>query len=146
MKALVLYDSYFGNTKIIAETIAKELGDNTALTSVTDFKTEMLNGVNLLIVGSPIRGWKPSERMQVLLSTFKKDQLKGIKATTFDTRVRIFHGDAAKAMAKKLKESGAEIIINSESFDVKGQEGPLFEKEVEKAVNWAISIKQILTN
>ena len=67
-----------------------------------------------------------------------KDRLKGIKAATFDTRVKIFiHGDAAKKISQKLKEAGAEIITEPLAFYVRGKEGPLFEGEKEKAMEWA---------
>lgn len=140
MNTYVIYDSYFGNTKIIAETIAKELGNGTKISSVKDFDINEIDKVDLLVLGSPIRGWKPTENIENFLNSLKN--LEKINAATFDTRVRIFfHGDAAKAMSKKLKELGAEIIIPPQFFEVKGKEGPLFEGEIEKAVKWAKLIK-----
>ena len=95
MKALVIYDSNLGNTKLIAETIAAGLGEGTCSLSVVNVKADDLMGVGLLVVGSPIVGWKPTERMQQFLAGLKPGQLTGIKATTFDTRVKLFiHGDA----------------------------------------------------
>jgi flavodoxin len=138
MKALVIYDSNLGNTKLIAETIAGELGEGTRTVSVTEAKAGDLSGLDLLVVGSPIIEWKPTVRMQQFLAGLKPEQLKGIKATAFDTRVKLFtHGDAAKEMAKRLKELGAKIVIPPEPFYVKGKEGPLFEGEVERAKDWA---------
>lgn len=142
MKALAIFDTSFGNTKIIAETIARELGNDIKAISVTDFNNNELEGTDLLVVGSPIIGWKPSERMGNFLASLSKDQLKGIKAATFDTRVKIFfHGDAAKKIAQKLKEAGAEIIVKPQAFFVKGKEGPLIDGEIEKAIEWAKTIK-----
>jgi flavodoxin len=138
MKALVIYDSNLGNTKLIAETIAGELGENTRSVSVSDVKANDLVDVELLVVGSPIIGWKPTVHMQEFLAGLKPGQLKGIKATTFDTRVKLFiHGDAAKEMAGKLMELGAEIVTEPMPFYVKGKEGPLFDGEVDKAKAWA---------
>lgn len=142
MKALVIYDSNFGNTKIIAETISKELGNDTKAVSVSNITKEELEGISLLVVGSPIIGWRPSIKMEEFLTGFSKDQLKNYKIATFDTRVKIFfHGDAAKKIAKKLKEAGAEIITEPYAFFVKGKEGPLLEGEIEKAVQWTKLIK-----
>ena len=45
MKALVVCDSYFGNTKIIADSIAKELGDGVNSIHITDLNPEELNSV-----------------------------------------------------------------------------------------------------
>jgi flavodoxin len=145
MKALVLYDTNFGNTKVIAETIVKELWNDTKAIPVSDFDVREINGLDLLIVGSPIVGWKPSEKMEAFLATLGKDQLKGIKAATFDTRVKIFiHGDAAKKISQKLKEAGAEIITDPQAFYVRGKEGPLFEGEKEKTTKWAKTLKAIV--
>jgi flavodoxin len=143
MKALVIYDSNLGNTKLIAETIAGELGDDTRAISITDIKADDLAGVELLVVGSPIIGWKPTVHMQEFLARLQPGQLNGIKATTFDTRVKLFiHGDAAKEMAKRLTELGAQIVTEPMPFYVRGKEGPLFDGEVEKAKVWA---KKLMT-
>lgn len=141
MKALVVFDSNLGNTKKIAETIAKELGEDTKAISVSDFDNKDLKGIDLIIAGSSIIAWKPTEKMDKFLSDLDKDQLKGIKAATFDTRVKIFHGDAAKKISQKLIEAGAEIVGKPQAFFVKGKEGPLVDGEIEKATKWAKSIK-----
>ncbi|MHB1377912.1 MAG: flavodoxin family protein [Candidatus Humimicrobiaceae bacterium] len=141
MKALVVFDSNLGNTKMIAETIAKELGKDTKIVSVSDFNIKELEEVDLLVAGSPIIGWKPSEKMGNFLTSLGREQLKGLKAATFDTRVKIFHGDAAKKISQKLIEAGAEIVGKPQAFFVKGKEGPLVDGEIEKATKWAKSIK-----
>lgn len=136
MKSLVIFDSNFGNTKIIAETLAKALGAQSI--SISEFSDEYLNNIDLVIVGSPIIGWKPTEKMIAFLSNFNKNQFKGIKATTFDTRVKLFiHGDAKDKIAKSLIDAGAEILISPEAFYVQGKEGPLLTGEIDKAVKWA---------
>ena len=144
MKSLIIYDSFFGNTKLLAETIGKELGNDTKVMHVSDFKQEDLRGVSLLIVGSPILGWRPSEKTTAFLMSFGKDQLKGIKVATFDTRVKIIiHGDATKKMSEMLSNSGAEVIVEPSWFIVTGKEGPLADGELEKAKEWAKQIKDL---
>lgn len=142
MKALVIFDTNFGNTKMIAEAIAKELDNDTKAISVSDFNVKDLEGLELIVVGSPIIGWRPSEKMGKFLDSLTKGQLKGIKAIAFDTRVKLFiHGDAAGKISKKLNEAGAEIIAKPMAFFVKGKEGPLFDGEIEKAMQWAKGLK-----
>lgn len=141
MKALVLYDSFFGNTKLVAEVIAKELGCEAI--KVDKFNPELLKELDLLVVGSPIRGWRPSPLTQEFLSALPKNSLKGIQAASFDTRMRIFiHGDATKQISSGLKKAGAEIIVEPKWFDVKTKEGPLFEEEEQNARDWANALKQ----
>ena len=141
MKTLVIFDSNFGNTQRIAEVVAQEL--KAKAISISEFKHEDLSGVGLLIVGSPIIGWRPTEKMGKFLSSLKKDQLKGVKAASFDTRINIFfHGDATKQISAKLKGAGAILIMQPQFFYVKGKEGPLAQGELERAKKWARSLNK----
>jgi flavodoxin len=142
MKALVIYDSVYGNTKIIAETVAAELGKGVKVISISDFKSSDLAGVDVLVVGSPILGWRPSEKTGKFLTSLSAGQLKGVKASAFDTRVKLFiHGDAASKIAAGLKQVGAEIVAEPCGFIVEGTKGPLAKDAVAKAKEWAGSIK-----
>jgi len=142
VNALVIYDSVYGNTKIIAETIAKELSNNSKAISVSNINTDDLKDINLLIVGSPINGWRPTEKISKWLTVLGTDKLKNIKAASFDTRIKVFfHGDAMNKISNLLKKVGAEIITTPECFYVKGSKGPLLEGEIEKAIQWAKNIK-----
>jgi menaquinone-dependent protoporphyrinogen IX oxidase len=141
MKALVVYDSIHGNTKAIAEAVAGTLGKGTPAVSVEDFKEEMLAGVDLLIAGSPIIAWRPSEKMGKFLAGLKRGQLAGMKAAAFDTRIKAaISGDAAKKIAKALVGAGAEVSGKPTGFHVKGREGPLAEGEVTRAVEWGMAL------
>ena len=142
MKALVLYDSIYGNTKRIADVISSALGKDVKVVSVTDTNPKTLERIDLIVVGSPIIAWKPSEKMGIFLAGLSAGQLKGLQAATFDTRVKMFiHGDASKKISQALETAGAKIIVESQVFYVKGRQGPLFEGEVEKAAEWATAIK-----
>ncbi len=144
LKTLVVFDSIYGNTKKIAEAIANELGKDVKAILVADFNAGELKGGGLLVVGSPIIGWKPSEKMGAFLAGLAKDQLKGYRAIAFDTRVKMFiHGDAAGKISQALKNAGAEIIGKPQAFYVQGKEGPLFEGEIEKAKAWVKEIKSM---
>ena len=142
MKSLVLYDTMYGNTKIIAETVAKELGGDAVVMTVSEFKPDYLQEVKLLVVGSPVIAWQPTVKIMNFLSGFKKKQLDGFKAAVFDTRVEIFiHGDAAGKIAVELARAGAVVVTEPMGFKVKGREGPLKDGEVEKAAAWARSLR-----
>ena len=85
--------------------------------------------------------------MGEFLAGLSDSQLKGIKVAVFDTRVKNFmSGDALKKISKELKRAGAEISAKSQAFFVKGKEGPLFEGEVDKAIEWTKSIKTLFTD
>jgi flavodoxin len=141
MKTLIVYDSNFGNTKIVAEEISKIIGGN--LISVEDFKNTDLAGIELLIVGSPINSWKPTPAIIDFLKTLNSGELHGLMVSSFDTRTKLFSGDAKNKIAEELNAKGAELINSPGSFYVKGTKGPLAEGELEKAVEWA---KKIIEN
>lgn len=156
MKAMVVYDSIFGNTEQIAQAIGKALGppEDVEILRVGDVKPEQLTGLKLLIVGSPTRGFRPTPAITNLLKSIPKNGLKGVKVAAFDTRialsdvnspilsvfVKIF-GYAAQPIADGLTKKGGELTISPEGFFVKGTEGPLKEGELERAAEWAKSIK-----
>ena len=141
MKALVIYDSNFGNTKRIAETIAEKLGEGVRVLQVSDFSKKEIEGNELLVVGSPVNGWRPTEKINKFLEGFSNGQLEGIKAAAFDTKFKNpIAGNASKRISKSLKEAGAEIVAKPQSFFVKGSKGPLTDGEIEKAAKWAASI------
>jgi flavodoxin len=152
MKALVIYDSFFGNTEQIAQAIGNALGsqEDVGTFRVSDVKLEGLTGLGLLIVGSPTRGFRPTEAIVNFLKSIPANGLKGVKVAAFDTRIatsdigspllRLFvnkGGYAAKPIADLLQKNGGELIIPPEGFYVKDREGPLKEGELERAADWA---------
>jgi len=147
MKSLIVYDTFFGNTLKIADAIASILGKDCKVISVNYTNKSDLKDINLLIVGSPILGWKPSEKTKKFLSSLTDGELKGVKATAYDTRLRLFiHGDAAKIIVRELSRAGADIVTGPKGFDVKGREGPLYDGELEKAKKWALEVKTKFEN
>lgn len=157
MKALVIYDSFFGNTEQVARAIGEALGEQmeVEVQKVGDVQAEQLEGFNLLIIGAPTRAFRPSPDVSRFLKSLPADSLKGIKAAAFDTRiceediksralrflVRLF-GYAAKPIAQMLRKKGADVVIGPEGFCVEDTEGPLKEGELERAAAWA---KQIMS-
>jgi flavodoxin len=141
MKAVVLYDSAYGNTETIAEAMASRLGRDAAAVHVDGFDADALHPGDLLVVGSPINGWKPTARITETLADLGRRGLAGVKAAAFDTRVKLFiHGDAARKMTKALTEAGASIVGGPMAFYVKGSEGPLVDGEAERAAAWAAGL------
>lgn len=157
MKALIVYDSVFGNTEQIAQAMGNALGSQAEVNTlrVGDVKPEQLMGLDVLIVGSPTRGFRPTPAISNLLKNIPKKGLKGVKVAAFDTRismndidsrilpplVKVF-GYAAKPIADRLKKKEGELAIPPEGFFVEGTEGPLKEGELERAADWA---KQIMS-
>lgn len=152
MKTLIIYDSFFGNTEQIAQAIGNSLGskENVETFRVSDIKPEQLIGLDLLIVGSPTRAFRPTKAITDFLKKIPSNGLNGVKMAAFDTRIstadinsRLLNllmkafGYAAKPIANKLEKKGGNLIIPPEGFFVKGSEGPLKDGELERAADWA---------
>lgn len=153
MNALVIYDSVFGNTERIARSIAAALGEDTVAQNVSAVTAADLNGIDILFVGSPTRGFKPTPAITTFLASLPAGALKGVKAAAFDTRIPldsiknpIFRlivkkgGYADRIIAKALAAKGAALAIPSDGFIVLASEGPLKEGERDRAAVWARSI------
>jgi len=143
MNTLVVYDSQFGNTERIAQAIAGALlpfGPAQAV-HVDPVHPISLQGVDLLIVGSPTQGFRPTPAMQSFLRDVPSQSLRGLAVACFDTRFRglLWKSSAAPRMSKQLHSMGAEPTVPPESFFVKAmkEEGPLLPGEVERAATWA---------
>jgi len=152
MKTLIIYDSVFGNTQKVAEAMATAFagsGDVNVI-NVKDFKNTQLDGLNLLIVGSPTRGFRPTPVLVKALQEIPGGSLNGVKAAAFDTRLDIkkvnnlfltfmekIFGYAAAPISKQLKVKGADLIAEPQGFFVAESEGPMTEGEIVRAQTWA---------
>jgi flavodoxin len=143
MKTLVVYDSVYGNTEMVARAIAQAIGREVQVQRVGEVRTGELEAVDLLIIGSPTHGALPTEAIQSLLERIGTPAHEGTKAATFDTRLtwrflERWGGFAAPKMADTLKEKGWLLAAAPEGFYVKGlKKGPLKRGEAERAAVWA---------
>ena len=155
MRALVVYDSVFGNTERIAQAIADGLGPQVRveLLRADDVAAGQVGGLDLLLVGSPTRGFRPTEAVATFLKGIRSKGLAGTKVAAFDTRYEANEldsaalrllvktgGYAATRIARGLEKAGGDMVVPSEGFFVEGEKGPLRAGELERAARWATSI------
>lgn len=153
MKVIIIYDSIFGNTEKIARSIGTALAsEDVKILKVTTADPAQINA-DLLIVGSPTRGFKPTPAITTFLAKIPAQGLKGIKTAAFDTRIaendignkllrflmKTF-GYAASPIANRLLRKGGTQVSAPEGFYVKDSKGPLKNREPERAAEWAKSI------
>jgi hypothetical protein len=157
MKALVVYESCFGNTEAIARAIGAGLASSASIETVEIREApQSLNGYDLSVVGGPTHAFGMSRRgtredaerryggfaggstgLREWIGALHDDG--GGLAATFDTRiakVRHLPGSAAKAAAKALRGKGYRMLLSPTSYYVTDVEGPLVEGEVERAHAW----------
>lgn len=153
MKVLVIYDSVFGNTEKVAHAIGEALVAPESVVHVSKVNLQQLNGINLLIVGSPTRGFRPTDGIKTFLKSIPANTLNGVKVAAFDTRIRVedvknafltfmvkIFGYAAKPIADALQKKGGTLAAAPEGFIVKESEGPVGDGELERAAAWATTL------
>lgn len=141
MRALVVYDSVYGNTEKIAEAIGGAItGGEVRVLRGGEVGPPELENISLLVVGAPTQGGRATPAIRDFLDRVSKAEINGLDAAAFDTRVvsrvaNIF-GYAAGRIASSLKKKGANLVAEPEGFFVDGTKGPLTEGELERAAAW----------
>jgi flavodoxin len=151
MKGLIVYDSYFGNTEIIANNIMLSLEEKheVRILKADEFRIKDLDGVDFIVVGSPTRAFNTTKPITDIFKSMSKEALKGMKAAAFDTRIDPLEknskflkllmktfGYAAIPISKLLSKKGADIIVEPLGFYVNDSEGPIRDGEIKRAQSW----------
>jgi flavodoxin len=152
MAIVVVYDSIFGNTAIIAKAIAAAIESTQPVRLLVAGETKALDvtGIDLLVVGSPTRGFRPTPAIAELVEGLPTIQKDTIRAAAFDTRldpeeinpaplrwVVNAGGYAAQRINASLTAKGFTMVEPDAGFLVGGTEGPLKPGELERAAQWA---------
>ena len=87
MKALVVYDSVYGNTETVARAIGETLPAEVQVLRVGQVTAGELETVDLLVTGSPTHVSLPTEAVQALVEKIGPPAREGAQVATFDTRL-----------------------------------------------------------
>lgn len=154
MKSLVAYDSAYGNTASIAEAINLILNKygKSFVKQVTAVTDSDLREVDILVIGSPTQGGRPTKPTQQFIDELPERLLQQSGIAIFDTRFEVSEqklplrilmktiGYAATKMAKSIQQRGGNLIAEPQGFIVSDQKGPLKEGEIERARTWAAQL------
>ncbi|NUP50401.1 MAG: flavodoxin [Catenulispora sp.] len=164
MKALIVYESMYGNTRAVAEAVAEGLSPayETEVKPVTETTADDVGRADLLVVGAPthVHGLpRPATRKSAAETAASDDALAleptaqqtglrewfehldrgaGKRAAAFDTRLSappLFTGRASVSIAKHLRKSAFEAVGEPTSFLVDKQ-NHLLDGELERAQAW----------
>ncbi len=112
-RAIVVYDTKFGNTEKIARALArvmKKQGAKVDCVKADEVDVDKLVEYDFLAIGGPTHRRNASAPMKAFLEKLKSVNSRGKKAFAFDTRRRHWlAGSAAKEIEKTLK--GLEMSI-----------------------------------
>lgn len=169
MRALVVYESMYGNTHVVAERIASGIGDHleARVISVHGVSARDVERADLIVVGGPthVHGMSsvtsrksaadPKSLARSALTVEPDAQgpglrdwfealgpLTGRRAAAFDTRVDrapLLTGRASRGIARRMRSHGMDLVVPPESFLV-DRASHLLEGEPERAEEWGRSL------
>ncbi len=174
MRAVVVYESMYGNTHVVASNIADGLraAYEVTLVPVADASQDLVAEADLLIVGGPthMHGLSSSASRRTAAQAAAKqasgpsldpdacgpglrDWLKDlggghVLAAAFDTRlngVPAFTGAASHGIGRQLRRHGYRLIAAPESFLV-SQQNTLLDGEAPRARRWGVALGVIASN
>ena len=165
MRALVIYESMYGNTQAVAVAIATGMADPDVEVTTCEVSQAptALDELDLVVAGGPTHAFSMSRA-----STREDAATKGhgpmisqdiglrewidalepasptarVAVATFDTRVRHprVPGSAARAARKHLRQHGFRAVDPATTFWVDGMEGPLLDGEEDRAQRWGADL------
>ena len=163
MKAVVVYESLWGNTAAVARAVAAGIGAEARALSTAEATPEAIAGADLIVAGGPVLGFKlSSQKMrdgiaksppkgpapdlsQPLLRTWLERLPSGHgRSAAFDTQAKGPFGKGAPTIAKELEARGYARLAEPEGFVVKGQTGPLRDGELERAEAWGAELARLM--
>ena len=168
MRTVIVYESMYGNTRVVAGEIADGLrvAYEVTVVPVAEATADLVAGADLLVVGGPthMHGLSSASSRRMAAQGAAKDgsELRldpdaggpGLRdwlndlgrrdglAAAFDTRINgvpAFTGRASRPIAKLLKRHGYRLIGAPESFLVSSQ-NTLLDGEAGRARRWGMTI------
>lgn len=157
MKAVVVYESLWGNTAAVARAIAEGIGPEAEVLSTSEATPDRVAGADLLVAGAPMQGFslptdqmragikvdddpRPDVSMPTLRSWLDHLPAGSGRAAAFDTKIRWSPGSAASVIDRVLAAAGYRTVARSEHFLVTGRTGPLKDGELARARTWGAQL------
>ncbi len=163
MKAVVVYESLWGNTAAVARAIAEGIGGEARALSTAQATAEAIAGADLLVAGAPVFAFRlSSDRSR---EDIRRNPPKGPapdfshpsmrswldalpagsgRSAAFDTQAKGPFGKGAPAIAEALEAKGYERLAEPQGFVVKGKTGPLRDGELERARAWGAELARLM--
>jgi hypothetical protein len=173
MRAVVVYESMYGNTHLIADRIGAALaadGVDVFLTNIEGAKADMVSAADLVVVGGPthVHAMTSARSRDAAVQAVEKDPdlaldpdaegpglrdwfdalgpVEGTKAAAFDTRMDaspLLTGRASKGIARRLRKHGFVLVTEPESFLV-DKHNHLLDHQAEAAEAWGRALASTL--
>ncbi|HEX5013515.1 MAG TPA: hypothetical protein VFV72_05075 [Candidatus Limnocylindrales bacterium] len=165
MKAVVVYESIFGNTAAVARAVAEGLGPEAKALTTDEATPDVVATADLVVVGAPVIAFNLAS--DKTLETIARSEQNaptppdtahpsirswlaavpagcGI-AATFETRLWWSLRGATGTIEGGLRKAGYRTIAKAEKFIVEGKYGPLRAGELDRAREWGTELATVVT-
>ena len=142
VKVTVVYESKYGNTKLVAETIAEGMGKiegiETVVKELGEVDPNEIADYDTILIGSPNYYGGPTKAVKEFIQRLGKLHLKGKLFAAFDTylgkRSDFFFEKVVKKIEKIINEKVPALkqMAPGLSIKVQGMKGPIMEGELPK--------------
>jgi hypothetical protein len=164
MKAIVVYESLWGNTAAIARAIAEGIGPNARALSTAEAAGAALADADLIVAGAPVHAFSlPTDRSRRsagqnaarapvppdLSHPSMRAWLGALPAgrgrsAAFETAFKWSPSGATGAIGRALQRAGYRPAAKGRRFVIGGSYGPLRAGEVERARAWGAELARAL--
>jgi flavodoxin len=145
-KAIVVYESKYGNTKRVAEAIVEGMrevpGVEAVLNEVKEVELDKLIEFDAILVGSPNHMGSATKGIRKFIDELGKLS-PGVKlGAVFDTYIGRDFEKAVKKMEKQIGEKvpGLKLATPGLSIKVEGMKGPISEGELPKGKEFGVKM------
>jgi len=145
-KAIVVYESKYGNTKRVAEAIVEGMrkvpGVEAVLNEVKEVELDKLIEFDAILVGSPNHMGSATKGIRKFIDELGKLS-PGVKlGAVFDTYIGRDFEKAVKKMEKQIgkKVPGLKLATPGLSIKVEGMKGPISEGELPKGKEFGVKM------
>ena len=165
MKAVVVYESLWGNTAAIARAIAEGIGGGTKAVTTDAASVDEVAGADLVVAGAPVLAFSlPTDAMRnsvakteasaptppdlahpSLRSWLDALPARSGRAAAFETRIWWSPRGATGDIEKRLLRAGYRMVAKAQKFVVKDKYGPLRDGEEDRARRWGRELAQAVT-
>jgi len=145
-KILVVYESKYGNTKRVAETIVKGMqrvdGIEIALNEVKNVDSNAIPSYDAIVFGGPTHFGGPTRGIKKFINKLSSFSLEGKQFAVFDTYIKEDFEKGTKKMEQIVGEKAPVIKMAAPGLSIKveGMKGPIAEGELPKCLEFGTKI------
>jgi flavodoxin len=149
---IVIYESKYGNTRTVAESIIEGIrevsGTDMVLNELKEVDLNQLDKFDAILVGSPNHIGRATRNIRKFIDKLGNPNLKGKLVAVFDTYIGKDYEKAVKGMEKQISKKTPELKLVAPGLSIKvgGMKGPIVEGELPKGKEFGINIAARISN